>query len=69
MHAKRVLSLANVTHGVIESASLAIHAIGACLAQANGQERKSLYLKAEKTYWLWRRSHLHLHGMTSPGGC
>lgn len=28
MHAKRVLSLANATLGVIESGSLAIHAIG-----------------------------------------
>ncbi len=27
MHAKRVLSLANATHGVIESGSLAIHAL------------------------------------------
>lgn len=40
MHAKRVLSLANATHGVIESSSLAIHAIGNGLAQANGLERK-----------------------------
>ena len=40
MHAKRVLSLANATHGVIESGALAIHAIGAGLAQANGLERK-----------------------------
>jgi len=40
MHAKRVLSLSNATHGVIESGSLAIHAIGAGLAQANGLERK-----------------------------
>ena len=40
MHAKRVLSLANVTQGVIESSSLAIHAIGNGLAQANGLERK-----------------------------
>ena len=28
MHAKPVLSLANATQGVIESSSLAIHAIG-----------------------------------------
>lgn len=40
MHAKRVLSLANAVHGVIESASLAIHAIGTGLAQANGLEQK-----------------------------
>lgn len=40
MHAKRVLSLANATHGVIESGSLAIHAIGNGLALASGLERK-----------------------------
>jgi hypothetical protein len=40
MHAKRVLSLANATLGVIEASSLAIHAIGNGLAQANGLERK-----------------------------
>ncbi len=40
MHAKRVLSLANATLGVIESSSLAIHAIGNGLALANGLERK-----------------------------
>ena len=40
MHAKRVLSLANAAQGVIESSSLAIHAIGNGLAQANGLERK-----------------------------
>ncbi len=32
MHAKRVLSLANATLGVIESGSLAIHAIGSGLS-------------------------------------
>lgn len=40
MHAKRVLSLANPTHGVIESGSLAIHAIGNGLSVASGIERK-----------------------------
>ena len=40
MHAKRVLSLANATLGVIESGSLAIHAIGSGLSLANGLERK-----------------------------
>lgn len=40
MHAKRVLSLANATHGVIESGSLAIHAIGGGLSLASGLERK-----------------------------
>ena len=36
MHAKRVLSLANATLGVMTSASLAVHAIGLGLAQARG---------------------------------
>ncbi len=34
MHAKRVLSLANATQGVIDSGSLAIHAIGCGLSAA-----------------------------------
>lgn len=40
MHAKRVLSLANATHGVIESGSLAIHAIGCGLSAARSITRK-----------------------------
>ena len=36
LHAKRVLSLANATLGVLASASLAVHAIGQGLAQAMG---------------------------------
>ena len=36
LHAKRVLSLANATLGVLASASLAIHAVGRGLAQAMG---------------------------------
>ena len=36
MHAKRVLSLATATLGVLTSASLAIHAVGRGLAQAMG---------------------------------
>ena len=36
LHAKRVLSLANVTVGVLTNASLAIHAVGRGLAQAMG---------------------------------
>ena len=36
LHAKRVLSLANATVGVLTSASLAVHAIGQGLAQATG---------------------------------
>lgn len=40
MHMKRIQSLSNATSGVIESGSLAIHAIGAGLAQANELQRK-----------------------------
>lgn len=36
LHAKRVLSLSNATLGVLTSASLAVHAIGQGLAQAQG---------------------------------
>ena len=36
MHAKRVLSLANATLGVIESGSLAIHAIGSVSIHQDG---------------------------------
>ena len=40
LHAKRVLSLANATVGVLTSASLAVHAIGQGLAQAMGKLSK-----------------------------
>lgn len=40
MHARRVISLANATHGVIHSESLAVHAIGNGLAQACDLQRK-----------------------------
>lgn len=40
MHVKRIRSLSNAASGVIESGSLAIHAIGAGLAQANEIQRK-----------------------------
>ena len=40
LHAKRVLSLANATLGVLTSASLAVHAIGQGLAQALGRFSK-----------------------------
>jgi hypothetical protein len=40
MHAKRVLSLANATLGVMSGASLAIHTIGQGLAQAKGLNTK-----------------------------
>ena len=36
LHAKRVLSLANGTLGVLGSASLVVHAVGQGLAQARG---------------------------------
>jgi len=40
LHAKRVLSLANATLGVLTSASLAVHAVGQGLAQALGKLSK-----------------------------
>lgn len=40
LHLKRLRSLSNAASGVIESGSLAIHAIGAGLAQANDLQRK-----------------------------
>jgi hypothetical protein len=40
LHAKRVLSLANATLGVIRTASLAVHTIGLGLAQARGLNTK-----------------------------
>lgn len=40
LHAKRIASLANAVQGAIHSCSLAIHAIGSGLAQANGTNRK-----------------------------
>lgn len=40
MHAKRVLSLANATQGVLSSGSLAIHAIGNGLSVARSIDRK-----------------------------
>ena len=40
LHAKRVLSLAQCTLGVIRAASLAIHAIGIGMAEARGVDPK-----------------------------
>jgi hypothetical protein len=40
LHAKRVLSLANAVQGVLQSASLAIHAIGHGLSVAQGTTSK-----------------------------
>ena len=48
MHAKRVQSLANATHGVIEKGSLAIHAIGSGLAQACELKRKSAIKQVDR---------------------
>ena len=48
MHAKRVQSLSNATHGVIEKGSLAIHAIGAGLAQACELKRKSAIKQVDR---------------------
>ena len=42
LHAKRVLSLANGTLGVLTSASLAVHAIGQGLAHASILEKGCL---------------------------
>jgi len=40
LHAKRVLSLANATLGVLKTASLAVHTIGQGLALARGRMTK-----------------------------
>ena len=40
LHAKRVLSLANATLGVLTSASLAVHLVGQGLAQVLGKLSK-----------------------------
>jgi hypothetical protein len=40
LHSKRIASLANAVQGTIHNGSLAIHAIGSGLAQANGLNRK-----------------------------
>ena len=40
LHLKRIASLADATTGVLQSASLAIHAIGRGLAVAKGREVK-----------------------------
>ena len=42
LHAKRVLSLANATQGVLTSASLAVHAVGQGLAQGLAQAQGKL---------------------------
>ncbi|WP_434299741.1 hypothetical protein [Corallococcus exiguus] len=40
LHAKRVLSLAHATLGVVHAASLSVHAIGQALAWARGGVQK-----------------------------
>jgi hypothetical protein len=48
MHAKRVLSLGNAVAGVLESASLSVHAIGRGLALANEIEVKSAIKQVDR---------------------
>lgn len=48
MHVKRVQSLSNATLGTIEAGSLAIHAIGSGLAQANSLKRKSAIKQVDR---------------------
>lgn len=48
MHIKRVQSLSNATLGTIEAGSLAIHAIGSGLAQANSLQRKSAIKQVDR---------------------
>ena len=55
LHAKRVLSLANATVGVLTSASLAIHAVGRGLAQAMGTLTK--HGVKQKANTVKRRTH------------
>jgi hypothetical protein len=53
LHAKRVLSLANATLGVLTSASLAVHAIGQGLAHAQGTlSNQGIELDAFLTRWV-----------------
>jgi len=51
LHAKRVLSLANATLGVIETASLAVHAIGHGLALARGRVIKHAIKQVDRRRW------------------
>jgi len=48
MHARRVLSLSNAVAGVIEAASLSVHAIGRGLALANELEVKSAIKQVDR---------------------
>jgi len=56
LHAKRVLSLANVTLGVLKTASLAMHTIGQGLALARGRMTKQ-----------YPSGEYRLAGLTRPG--
>ncbi len=49
IHSKRVLSLANATHGVMTSGSLVIHAIGKGLSQAKGLLTKHAIKQVDPT--------------------
>lgn len=48
MHAKRVLSLGNAVKGVLEAASLSVHAIGRGLALADGLEVRSAVKQVDR---------------------
>lgn len=62
MHVKRIRSLGNAASSVIESGSLAIHAIGAGLLQANDfgkpNATRSL-LFTECLFIIYKRDHRH----------
>ena len=60
LHAKRVLSLANATLGVLTSASLAIHAVGRGLAQALGALTKHGVKQVDRLLRQSRRRRLDL---------
>ena len=57
LHAKRVLSLANATLGVLVSASLAVHAIGQGLAQALSQVDRLLQPGNRWDFGYWIPTH------------
>ena len=75
LHAKRVLSLANGTLGVLSSASLAVHAVGQGLAQAQGTLSKHAVKQVDRLLsndgggdGRVLRPLGALHGGVSPGG-
>lgn len=52
VHAKRVLSLANATLGVIKTSSLAVNTIGHGLALARGRLTKHAVKQVDRMLWL-----------------